>query len=190
MAASATVFGLAFDREAALAAMHQGVAHQGEPRRVRLTLDEAGKFAAASAPLGAAPASWAYAISARRVESGDILLRHKTTWRAMFDEEAARAAKIDGADEVIFLNERGEITEGSRSTVFVRRNGVLATPPLDAGLLDGILRREMLETGACVERSLQPDDLQDAEEVYFGNSLRGLIRAVPARLALSQAGAG
>ena len=48
----------------------------------------------------------------------------------------------------MFLNERGEVTEGSRTNVFVERDGVWLTPPLSCGALDGCLRREMIEAGA------------------------------------------
>ena len=37
----------------------------------------------------------------------------------------------------MFCNERGELTEGARSNIFVERDGVLLTPPLSAGVLDG-----------------------------------------------------
>jgi branched-subunit amino acid aminotransferase/4-amino-4-deoxychorismate lyase len=144
---------------------------------VRLTLDEAGVFVCTAASLGAAQSLWTYAISPQQTQSGDMLLQHKTTWRELYDGEAARVAKDDGADEVLFFNVRGEVTEGSRSNVFVRKNGQLVTPPLSCGVLDGVLRREMLESGQCVEGAVMPEDL--AGEVWFGNSLRGLIRAQP-----------
>jgi branched-subunit amino acid aminotransferase/4-amino-4-deoxychorismate lyase len=82
-----------------------------------------------------------------------------------------------GCNEVIFLNERGEVVEGSRTNVFVAREGKLLTPPLSAGALDGILRRSLIGEGRCIEAVLRPQDLTG--ETYLGNSLRGLIRAVP-----------
>jgi para-aminobenzoate synthetase/4-amino-4-deoxychorismate lyase len=81
---------------------------------------------------------------------------------------------------VIFLNERDEVAEGSRSNIFVARDGKLLTPPLSSGALDGVLRHEMIREGRCMEAALTLNDLHNAE-VYFGNSLRGLIRAVPVR---------
>jgi para-aminobenzoate synthetase/4-amino-4-deoxychorismate lyase len=177
MAASAKVFGLPFDREAAFAALNGVVAGAREALRMRLTLDEAGAFACSAAPLGAAAERWTYTISPHAVQSGDLLLRHKTTWRAFFDDEQARLAGAMGCDETVFVNERGEVTEGSRSSVFVRRGRRLLTPPLSCGLLDGVLRRELLETGQCEEAVLTPDDMATADEVLLGNSLRGLIRA-------------
>ncbi|MGZ5938942.1 MAG: aminotransferase class IV, partial [Rhizomicrobium sp.] len=143
--------------------------------RVRLALDETGAFNCSIAPIGAAPARWSYAISPHRVNSADELLRHKTDWRSFYDDEQARLARLTGCDEAIFLNERGELAEGSRTNIFIRRAGKLVTPPLTAGVLDGVLRRELIESGACIEATLTPEDI--AGEVFLGNSLRGLIPA-------------
>lgn len=178
MAASAPHFGLRFDEQAARQALARAVvpaAHEGElrgPQRVRLTLDEAGRHQATAAPLGANPAHWTWSISPERVHSADVLYRHKTTWRDMYECEVARL----GTDEVVFLNEHGEVAEGARSNVFVRRGSRLLTPPLGAGLLNGCLRAEMVERGEAEEARLMPADLDG--EVWFGNSLRGLVRAV------------
>jgi len=176
---SALEFGIAFDREDALRAMDEAVAGRATAMRVRLMLDERGAFACtATAMPGELPAFWTYAISPERVSSADILLRHKTDWRALYESELARLAQ--GCDEVLFRNERGELAEGSRTNLFVRRGGTLVTPPLSAGVLDGCLRRALIQAGDCVEATLMPEDLERAEEVYLGNSLRGLIRAHPA----------
>jgi len=166
MARSASYFGIAFDR--ARLTLPQG---GSEDMRVRLSLNEAGEFHATAAPLGPPQPRWTYAISPRRVQSADALAHHKTNWREHLET-------LPDVDETVFLNERGEVAEGSRSTVFVRRDGELLTPPLSAGILDGCLRSEMLETGACREAVLMPQDLESGE-VFLGNSLRGLIAAVP-----------
>jgi len=76
------------------------------------------------------------------------------------------------------LNEKDELTEGSRSNIFVERDDRLFTPHIDCGLLDGCLRRELLDRGRCNETRLTRADLATADRVYLGNSLRGLIRAV------------
>ena len=171
MARSANLFGLDFDPDRARKALEDAVAGQGGALRVRLTLDEQGLHQASSAKLAPNPPHWTYALSPERSWSGDELLRHKTSWRQMYESEAARLT----ADEVIFRNERGEVTEGARSNVFVRRGGKLLTPPLSFGLLPGIFRAELIENGKCEEAVLSEADL--AGEVYFGNSLRGLIPA-------------
>jgi para-aminobenzoate synthetase/4-amino-4-deoxychorismate lyase len=182
MASSAPVFGLAFDRARALRNLQSAVFGAAGPMRVRLTLNEAGEFATTAAPLpDAAPARWTYAISPERVTSTDLLLRHKTNWRELYEREHAGLAAQTGCDEVLFLNERGALTEGSRTNLFAEIDGALATPPLTAGVLDGCLRREMLDAGDCIERPLTPADLARAGRIFLGNSLRGLISASPAQ---------
>ena len=183
MQASAAFLSLPFDRAAALRSLETAVRDASTALRVRLVLDEAGRFEATAVPLGDAPAHWTYALSPHRVDSRDLLLRHKTTWRDLYESQAAAAAKAFGADEALFLNERGELTEGSRSTIFLRRGGRLVTPARTCGLLDGVLRRELLDNGRAVEAVLTPDDLAAADEVLLGNSLRGLISAVAAQSA-------
>ena len=80
-------------------------------------------------------------------------------------------------DEVVYLNEDGALAEGSRTNVFVERNGVLLTPPVSAGLLPGTMRAELLASGRAKEAELTAADLEAAETVYLANSVRGLVRA-------------
>jgi para-aminobenzoate synthetase/4-amino-4-deoxychorismate lyase len=181
MAASAKVFAIPFERSAALRTLEARVSDATEALRVRLTVNEAGQFACTVAPLGEGAKLWTYAISPHRVNSADLLLRHKTTWREMYEEEHARLSRETGCDEVVFLNERGELAEGSRTNIFARIGGKLFTPPQSAGLLNGCLREELLAKGECGERALMPNDLEKGE-VFLGNSLRGLIPAQPTRL--------
>ncbi len=102
-------------------------------------------------------------------------LGHKTTNRALYDQ--ARAGLPVGIDELIFVNERGEVCEGTITNVFVQEGDRLLTPPLASGLLPGVLRAELLDTGRAVEAVLTLPDLEHAEAIFCGNSLRGLIRA-------------
>jgi para-aminobenzoate synthetase/4-amino-4-deoxychorismate lyase len=80
----------------------------------------------------------------------------------------------------VYLNERGELAEGSRTNIFIDRgDGVLVTPPLPAGLLPGVLRAELLAGGRAIESVLTLHDLEGAHVVYLGNSVRGLLKAAP-----------
>ncbi|HEY2444658.1 MAG TPA: aminodeoxychorismate synthase component I [Rhizomicrobium sp.] len=178
MAASAEALGFVFDFGVAHEALGRCVLGRDEPSRVRLILDEDGTLAAEARPCVETVAPWRFAISPRGVSSRDPLLRHKTSRREHFDGEQARLSSALGCDEVLFLNERGELTEGSRANIFVEIDGVLLTPALSCGLLDGCLRREILERGGCAEAFLRPADLDRAERIFLGNSLRGLIPAV------------
>jgi para-aminobenzoate synthetase/4-amino-4-deoxychorismate lyase len=169
MAESAKAFGLAFNATLAQEALIQAVEGRDGPLRVRLTLDEEGRHQAAAVEFRSDHAFWVYAVAPNRVRSGDPFLRHKTSWREGLQEGLVRPP----IDELVLMNERGELTEGSRSNVFVRRGSRLITPPLTSGLLPGCLRAELLESGVCREDVLTEADLDG--EVYFGNSLRGLV---------------
>ncbi len=159
----------------ALAAAHAG---SETPLRIRLELFADGRIevqTAAFTPL-APDATWRLKIAETRLASSDPLLRHKTSRRALY--AAARAEfPASEADEVILLNERGELCEGTITSLFLDDgSGILKTPPLAAGLLAGVLRAELLESGKAVEAVLRLDDLSRGE-IFVGNSLRGLIAA-------------
>lgn len=141
------------------------------PARLRLTLDRAGRVEWQVAPLPPTKAAWRVGLAEARLRSDDPWLRVKTTRRAVYD--AARAVLPEGLDEVIFLNERGEVCEGTITTVFFDRGQGMRTPPLSSGLLPGVLRAEL----SCREELLSAEDL-GAVRLWVGNALRGLIPAV------------
>ncbi|WP_172121719.1 MULTISPECIES: aminodeoxychorismate synthase component I [unclassified Devosia] len=178
IAASAQYFNMPFDRYAATSLLTDTAAGWSEPAmRVRLTLDQVAGLGLSATPLPANPAQFRFAVAEERLDSGSLWLAHKTTNRAFYDEPRQRAAAVLGVDEVVFLNERGELTEGSITSLFLREGGVLLTPPAEAGLLPGTLRAELLATGAAREARLTLDDLANADAIYLGNSVRGLLRA-------------
>ena len=146
------------------------------PMRVRLTLDAGGPALTAMA-LPPSPAVFRFTIADTPLDSQSLWLAHKTTNRAFYDAPRQRAQAAHGVDEVVFLNERGELTEGSITNLFVTRDGRLRTPPLASGLLPGTLRAELLATGQAVEQVLTLADLADAEALWLGNSVRGLMPA-------------
>ncbi len=172
MARTANALGLPFDRPAAVAMLSEGAGEA--PLRCRLTMDVAGQFDLTTAPLAENPPIWRVGVSETRLTSGDIWLRHKTTRRDLYD--TARAAMPKGIDELLFLNEREELCEGSITNLFIEtREGQRLTPPLSSGLLPGILREELLEQEEFAEAVLTLNDMKEAQSVFMGNSLRGLI---------------
>jgi para-aminobenzoate synthetase / 4-amino-4-deoxychorismate lyase len=175
MAVSALYFGLSFNRVAILALL-ESQSFPADRMRVRLTLDPSGP-AVTAVELPPNPAVFRFTIAAERVDSESLWLAHKTTNRAFYDEPRQRAHAALGVEEVVFLNERGELTEGSITNLFLERHGVLLTPPLSAGLLPGTLRAELIATGKAVEQRLTLADLETAEAIWLGNSVRGLMRA-------------
>ena len=148
------------------------------PLRIRLELFPDGRIDVQATPFTPLPPSttWRVKFAATRLSSIDPLLPHKTSRRVAY--AAARAEFATGeADEVLLLNERGEICEGTITSLFLDDGtGILKTPPLSSGLLAGVLREELLQTGKAEERALRPADLA-AGRFLVGNSLRGLIAA-------------
>ncbi|HEY7979568.1 MAG TPA: aminodeoxychorismate synthase component I [Rhizomicrobium sp.] len=181
MAQSAATFSIPFDAAKARHAMGEVVSEPSGDLRVRLVLREDGSFSCSSMPLPTtSPGLWRYAISSVTMPSDDIMLRHKTNWRETYESEFTHA---QGCDEVLFVNELGRLTEGSRTNIFLRRGERLLTPPVRDGLLNGCLRRALIADGQCEEAELYPRDLESADEVLLGNSLRGLVPAVAAESA-------
>ena len=150
----------------------------GESYRIKLLLDSSGNITLTSEKLS--PQSEATKISIRLsptpTNSTDIFLRHKTTNREQYNTDYAQA-RADGFDEVIYINERGEVTEGAISNIFIQQSNKLLTPPFTSGVLPGIYRRHLLETSATAEeRTLTIHNLETAEAIFICNSVRGLRR--------------
>ncbi|PCK87187.1 hypothetical protein CPT32_10175 [Rhizobium sophoriradicis] len=162
----------------AAAKLEDAVAGSAGPLRIRLTFDAQGRIEVTSAafvPL-APETVWTVRIGETRLDSTDRLLRHKTTRRAVYEVARAEYAP-DEADEVILLNERGEVCEGTITSVFLDDGtGTLRTPPISCGLLAGVLRTELICARKARVGRLTLAEL-DAGTLYIGNSLRGLIRA-------------
>ncbi|MDW6025063.1 aminotransferase class IV family protein [Mesorhizobium sp. BAC0120] len=177
--ASATELGFSHDPNRIDSALRNAVVGHDKPLRVRLVLSADGEATASTQPYEPLPQYrvWDLRIASTRLHSGERLLRHKTTWREAF-VKARSEYHLHHADEVILLNERGEVCEGTITNVFLDAgDGVLLTPPLASGLLPGVLRAELLADGHAREAVLGPDDLTEAESLFVGNSLRGLIPA-------------
>ena len=178
MEASASYFGFPFDRQSITTQLSTQSKQfsPGEQYRIRLLLNAGGKATIAAALHISHKSTGRVQISPERTSSGDLFLRHKTTHRDRYDQLYAQA-RADGFDDVIFLNERGEVTEGAISNIFITRAGVLLTPPLSSGVLPGVYRRHLLESNKTAEeRVLTVQDLESADGVFLCNSVRGMSR--------------
>ncbi|SAK53498.1 para-aminobenzoate synthase subunit I [Caballeronia catudaia] len=180
---SAAYLGFGFDERALATQVEAQCAafDAGKPYRLRIALNKDGRIAITSAPLGALPSDTVDVLLASErgfapQSSVDPLLRHKTTRRADYDR-AWKAAEAEGAFDMLFVNERGELTEGGRSSVFVRIDGTWFTPPIDAGVLPGVMRAVLIEELGAAERTLTPDDLSKAQDLLISNALRGGVKA-------------
>jgi para-aminobenzoate synthetase/4-amino-4-deoxychorismate lyase len=178
MESSATYFGFNFNRASILEGLEDTGKElaSGVRTKVRVILERSGAVKITHAPVEEETGSETVTISTLRVTSSDRFLRHKTTRRRLYDEQY-QLALLQGHDEVLFLNERNEVTEGAISNVFMEKDGQWFTPPVECGLLPGIYRRHLLETKpAAAESRLQLEDLASADAVYICNAVRGCRR--------------
>jgi para-aminobenzoate synthetase / 4-amino-4-deoxychorismate lyase len=185
LATSAAWFGFRFDE----AALHAHIDAQcvslpaATPHRVRLALGKNGAVQIVAAPLTSLQDGEVGVLLApdhgfAPTEAGDALLHHKTTRRADYDR-GWRSAEALGAFDTLFFNERGELTEGGRSNVFVKLAGHWWTPPLSSGVLPGVMRGVLLEDAelGAAERVLTREDVLNAEALLVCNALRGALLA-------------
>ena len=178
--ASTRHFGFRLDEAAVRAALTDAFARLpvDVPHRLRLTLASNGEIRIDHAPLTPIVTPVTVLLAAAPIAEDLALLRHKTTRRARYDA-AWHAAEARGAFDVLFHNAAGELTEGGRSSLFVKLAGRWYTPPLAAGLLPGVMRQALLAdpAWAATEKSLTVDDLHEAEAIVVCNALRGVLPA-------------
>jgi len=171
MADSADWAGFRFARAAVVRSLDQAVAGRAEPARVRLLLTREGHV---EVQLEAMPpvAVWPVllVLAHEPVDAGSPWLQHKTTRRDVY---VTRALRHPEADDVVLVNQHGEVTETTTANLALRIGGRWWTPPTASGCLPGVERGRLLKLGRLRERVLTVEDLLGAEEIAVVNSLRG-----------------
>ncbi len=149
----------------------------GGAHRVRLLVSRGGQISLESAPMPAESLSRPYRLrpADRPISSGYVFLYHKTTYRAVY--KTAFASRGD-CDDVLLWNEQRQATETSIANIVIEKNGRLITPPVSCGLLPGVFRTHLLETGQVEEGIVTLDDLRQAKRIFAVNSVRKWIPAV------------
>ena len=172
---SAEYFAVPIDRAGVVARM-EAVAGGNGPLRVRLTVDRRGHVAVETRALDDQSEPVKLALDDDPVDTASPFLFHKTTRRALYED---RSNRYPDADDVLLINDKGEITESTLANVVVRLDGRWVTPPVESGCLPGVYRSVLLDEGRIHERVVTLDDLGRADHVALINSVR-LWR--PARL--------
>ena len=179
MAESAVYFDFPFDHDAATRALDRlARTLPGRACKVRMLLGRDGAVTLSGEPLaeGAIATPLRVALARQPVDSGDPFLYHKTTERSAL-EQARREA--GDCDDVLLWNRQREVTQSTIANVVVRLGGRLVTPPVDCGLLPGTFRAKLLAEGRIAEERIPLEALDQAEELFLVNSVRGWM---PARL--------
>ncbi|AOP32490.1 aminobenzoate synthetase [Leptospira tipperaryensis] len=143
--------------------------------RIKISLDTSGNFSFEHSILSSFQKKGSLQISRTRMNSSSEFRKHKTNLREVYDREGNQSRNSSHLD-VIFLNEKNEITEGSIANLFLKVGDSYFTPPLSSGILPGIYRNRLLQRKGFYERSLSLDDLKSSESVFLCNSLRGILR--------------
>ena len=145
--------------------------------RLLLGLDEKVEIEAAELPREEKGGLLKVMLSDVRTNSNNIFLFHKTTNRKLYNREYQRCRKL-GYYDVLFKNEKGEITESAISNIFIKKGAFFYTPHLSCGLLAGVFRKHFLHKykKKVREKILTIKDLQTADEIYCGNSVRGMVK--------------
>ena len=188
MASSARSLGIPFQRKDAENTLDKFCSglDSSQSFRVRLDLASNGQISCSSGSLEPleeiVKIFWAKDIlpSNAVMFSGDPLLQHKVSKRHLYDEAWKAAVQLGGFD-ALFTNEQGFVTEGGRTSIFIRlpNSNEWLTPPVSSGLLPGVMRAAILANSQmnAREANLTIKDVSMASEIMLSNALRGAIKA-------------
>lgn len=183
VAASADYFGYTWDREEAVAALNEAVAGCEGTCAVRLSVARNGPLEAHV--LGGEMAKlWdrdsgptvQVGIAANPMPSTNVFLFHQTN-RSQVYADRARASLPIPADDVVLVNERGEVTQAALSNVAALIDGRWCTPPIDSGCRAGVYRASLIEKGMLEVRPVTIEEFTGATEIALLSSVTGWQRA-------------
>lgn len=146
-----------------------------KPKKIKLSLTKWGKIKVDLSDIPKSDKNVSVIISQNKISSTDKFRNFKTTNRKLYDDEYA-LYNSKGFYEVLYLNEKDEVAEGSRTNIFLRKDNSWFTPILESGALPGIYRKYFIGKNSEVsEKITKVDELLSADEVLLTNSLRGEV---------------
>jgi para-aminobenzoate synthetase/4-amino-4-deoxychorismate lyase len=166
---SGRYFGVPVQRDSLVEQLNGEVDGAGESR-VRISVDRRGRVSISVQPyVEGQRRPVAVAIDSEPVDVSSPFLYHKTTRREIYED---RCLRHPNAEDVLMVNERGELTESTIANVAIKLLGRWCTPPVDAGCLPGIYRHVLLEQGDLVERTIRLKELERCEGIVLLNSVQ------------------
>jgi len=172
---SAKYFDFKFNAEYIISELKKATRGIEDKRKVRLLLSRNGKVEIEVLPLKEKQNSSYIKIAPERTNSNDIFLFHKTTNRQLYNKYYQRAQE-EGLADYIFLNEKGEVTEGCIHNIIVLKGNKLLTPERESGLLRGVMLEYISQKIDIKEHPLTIKDLEKADKIYLCNSVSGIKR--------------
>ena len=173
---SCEYFLIPFDREQVLGTLNQKLfeLQTKELHRIRLAIKLDGAIELKIIPLDFS--GWnkevlKVKISTQQTNSTSPYQYHKTDNRELYNTEFTMALK-EGYDEVIFFNEKGELSEGAISNIFICEDEQWYTPPIESGILNGTWRKNLIPPIKAQEKTLTLEDLKNADDIIIGNSVK------------------
>jgi len=173
--ASANFLGFSFPEKIRLELDRIAAAHRTGSWKIRVLLTKNGQLEFEALRLEKIERELrSVALATEPIDSANRLFFHKTTSRSFYSSQLE--ARFD-CDDVVFWNERGEVTESSIANVVLPVDGKLFTPPVSAGLLAGTFRDQLLAEGKILERAITIEELREASEFFLINSVHKWMRA-------------
>ncbi|MFO8053211.1 MAG: aminodeoxychorismate synthase component I [Candidatus Omnitrophota bacterium] len=173
---SCSYFSIPFYRDKIKEELKKKMKGKKKDAKIRLLIGPKGKIILSAEKLEKIEQPVKIKINSQEIDPDNTFLYHKTTKRSFYDQERKKAKK-EGFFETIFFNEKGELTEGTITNIFLEKNKKLFTPPVSCGLLGGVLRSHLISNNKVFEKKLYLKDLEMATKIYVGNSVRGLLEA-------------
>lgn len=169
MADSAEYFDFPFSRNELVKILKKAGEAFKTPQRVRVLLKRGGEFTYEARDFSGEEKIFKVKMADAAIHSSDAFYFHKTTKRDIYPA-------IDGFDDVLLYNEKDELTEFTIGNLVVKINGEFFTPPISCGLLAGVFRAYLIESGQVQERVIHKHELSACEEIYLVNSVRKWVR--------------
>lgn len=143
--------------------------------RLKIVLNKWGKLNHFFSPIVFDSKEIKVIISEKTIDSQNKFQYFKTTNRKLYDDDYKKYSG-QGFLDVIYFNEHGELAEGAITNIFIYKNDMISTPPINAGILSGVYRKHFIKNNSGIrERRLYLRDLLEADKIVLTNSLRGEV---------------
>lgn len=143
--------------------------------KLKLILNKTGKILLKILPVEKIKNEIKVIISDKKISSENKYQYFKTTNRELYEKEF-NLYNNSGFFDVIFLNENGFVAEGAITNVFIRKENIFMTPPINAGILNGVYRKQLLTLNPqIVERNFSLKEILNSDEVFLTNAVRKIV---------------